>query len=283
MPSFLLAGATGHLGRAIAAELSIRNLPFTALVRSPERAKLLSQFTGSFRYAEASDTKSYKGVCEGQEIVISALGKSVSPNDRSKPSFMQVDRDANSALIDDAVAHSVQKFIYVSAFHADQYPDLNYFRVHHDIEEKLKSSGLDWIIVRPPALFSAFTDLIGMARKGRLVNIGPGDKKTNPIDERDLAGFILDNIVLSKAILDAGGKEILTRRGINELIQTMAAPARKLRSIPVRLVKCTLPLISILSQNAYDKFAFFTEVLQHDLITKEVGERTLRDYLREKI
>ena len=107
-----------------------------------------------------------------QDIIVSALGKSVSPNDKSKPTFKQVDFDANKNILDEAIKTGIKKFIYVSAFHAEKYLHLEYFKVHHDFSELLKKSGIDYSIVKPPAIFSAFIDMIEMAKKGQLVNIG---------------------------------------------------------------------------------------------------------------
>src|SRR6185369_5865271 len=112
------------------------------------------------------------------------LGKSVSPYDRSKPGFMDIDFKANSAVLRESLAASSRKFVYVSAFGSENCVHLNYFNAHHLFSEKLKQSGLDYSIIKPPAILSSFIDLIDMAKKGRLVTIGKGDKQTNPIYER---------------------------------------------------------------------------------------------------
>ncbi|GAA4324928.1 SDR family oxidoreductase [Flaviaesturariibacter amylovorans] len=282
MKNILLAGATGHTGRAIATELHRRGLPFTALVRNSSRAALLRGLTDSFRYAEATDPNAFTGISTGHEVVISALGKSVSPFDRSKPTFDQVDLAANRALINDAAQQGVRKFVYVSAFGAQKHPGLRYFRVHQQVEEQLKTSGLDWSIVRPPALFSAFTDLLTMARKGRLMHLGAGDRQTNPIWEGDLARIVADSIDTPSFECDPGGPEVLTRRAINELIQRVAAPHKKIRQAPLGLIKALLPLVKLTDRNSYDKLAFFTEVYGADNIATPVGSKRLEQYLREQ-
>jgi uncharacterized protein YbjT (DUF2867 family) len=282
MNKVILFGSTGNLGKKIAGELKQKGYTITAVVRNEAKASSLKPLVHHIVIANVMQPTEVKGICYGYDIVISALGKSVSPNDRSKPSFNDVDLDANSRILDEAVRSSVKKFVYVSALHAENYPQLTYFRVHHQFSERLKQSGIDYSIIKPPALFSAFNDLIDMAKKGRLLTIGEGDKLTNPIYEGDLAKVVVDSIHQSNAIIEAGGKEILSRRQINEVIQKVVAPHKKVRSVPIGLIKAFFPLMKLASRNLYDKMAFFTAVMEEDTLAPKVGETRLEDYIRMK-
>jgi uncharacterized protein YbjT (DUF2867 family) len=75
-----------------------------------------------------------------------------------------------------------------------------------------------------------------MAQKGRLVNIGKGDKKTNPIYEGDVAKICIESIGQKNIIIECGGKQIYTRKQINEIIQKVAAPSKKLINLPLWLL-----------------------------------------------
>jgi uncharacterized protein YbjT (DUF2867 family) len=143
-------------------------------------------------------------------------------------------------------------------------------------------SGIDYSIVKPPAIFSAFIDLIEMAKKGQLVNIGQGDKKTNPIFEGDLAKITVDTINMQNSISEAGGKTIYTRKQLNEIIQNEINPRKKLRTIPIGLFKVSLPLIKLFSKNTFDKYAFFIAVMQHDTIAPQIGTMTFEEYVKMK-
>lgn len=281
MQTILLFGGTGNLGKKIAEELVRRNYTVNAVVRNESKAAWLKSVGVEIRINEVTPS-SLNGICHGFDAVISALGKSVSPNDKSRPSFKEVDLNANSAILAEAVKSGVKKFVYVSALHAEKYPQFEYFRVHHEFSERLKQSGIDYSIIKPPALFSAFVDLIEMAKKGRLVTMGKGDKRTNPIYEGDLAKLCVDALQQSNSIIEAGGKEVLTRKQINEIIQAETDATKKVRSVPLGLVKAFLPVLKLVSKDMYDKVAFFTEVMQHDTIAPKVGEMKLADYLKEK-
>jgi uncharacterized protein YbjT (DUF2867 family) len=283
MTNVLLFGATGHVGRHIAAELKRKQYHVTAVVRNEEKARQLGVNADRFIIKNVLNAATLRSICEGQEIVISALGKSVSPNDKSKPSFYDVDYTVNAAIVKEAIKSRVSKFIYVSALGSERYPQLQYFKAHYDVEKELMTSGINYSIIKPPAVFSAFLDVIDMAKKGQLATIGKGECFTNPIDEGDLAKICVDAIGHHNSIIEAGGKEILSRKQINEMIQREAAAHKKVRTVPLGLIKTGLPVLKIISKNLYDKMAFFTEVMQHDVIAPQVGEKRLESYIRSKV
>ncbi len=65
----------------------------------------------------------------------------------------------------------------LSAFHSEKYLHLEYFRVHHELAERLKKSGINYSIIKPPAIFSGFLDMIEMAKKGQLSILEKATKK----------------------------------------------------------------------------------------------------------
>jgi uncharacterized protein YbjT (DUF2867 family) len=280
--SVLLFGSTGNVGKQIAKEALRRGYNLTAVVRNSQKANELAEITKSVLIADVTKPDNLVGITNGFDIVISALGKSVSPNDKSKASFYDVDFAANVSILKEALSHSVNKFVYVSALHSERYTNLEYFKVHHEFSEKLKKSGLDYSIIKPPSIFSAYLDVVDMARKGRLVHLGKGDKRTNPIYEGDLAVVCVDSINSPKSEIEAGGKEILTRKQINEIIQQHVNPSKTIPTIPTWVMSAILPVVRATNKNMFDKFAFFVDVMQHDVIAPQVGQLTLKEYLAMK-
>jgi uncharacterized protein YbjT (DUF2867 family) len=283
MKKVILFGSTGNLGKEIAKELVKQGYDLTIVVRNEVKAKSLADITSKYIIADVCNKETLKHIFDKQEIVISALGKSVSPNDKSKPTFREVDYSANANILNEASKGGIKKFIYVSAFHSEKYLHLEYFKVHHDFSELLKKSGIDYSIIKPPAIFSAFIDMIEMAKKGQLVNIGKGDKKTNPIYEGDLAKITVEAINKQNSIIEAGGKTIYTRKKLNEIVQNEVDSQKNIRTVPLGLFKVTLPIIKLFSKNLFDKFAFFIEVMQQDTIAPQVGTMTFEDYVKQKV
>jgi uncharacterized protein YbjT (DUF2867 family) len=282
MKRVLLFGATGNLGKEIAKEAKRQGYDLTVVVRNSNKAGQLKNITAKYIIADVTDASSLIDICSGFEIVISALGKSISPNDNSKPSFNDIDYAANSLILSEAKKSGVAKFVYISAFHSEKYLHLEYFRTHHEFAERLKQSGIDYSIIKPPAIFSGFLDMIKLAKKGQLINIGKGDKKTNPVYEGDLAKECINSINDKNVTQEIGGKTIYTRRQLNEIIQKEVNPAKKVRNIPLWLFKLLLPILKAVKKNMYDKFAFFTAVIQQDTIAPLVGEMRFEDYIKLK-
>jgi uncharacterized protein YbjT (DUF2867 family) len=276
----ILFGCTGNLGKQLAAELTRQGYDVTGVVRNKAKAQEMEDLVQRTAVATVTDPASLTGICDGFPVVVSALGKSVSPNEKSKETFKEIDFEANRNILIEAIKSGVKKFVYVSALGAENYPHLAYFEAHHQFAEKLKASGINYSIIKPPALFSAFLDLIDMAKKGQLITMGKGDKRTNPIFEGDLAKICVASINQTNVEIEAGGTEVWSRHQINEIIQQAVNPTKKVRKVPFGLVKAGLPLVKLASRNLYDKMAFFTQVMQHDVIAPKVGETKLRDYVK---
>lgn len=283
MKKVILFGSTGNLGKEIAKELVNQGYELTVVVRNEQKAKALSHIPSKYIIADVCNKSTLENILDKQDIVVSALGKSVSPNDKSKLTFREVDYSANANILNEATKAGIKKFIYVSAFHSEKYLHLEYFKVHHDFSELLKKSGIDYSIVKPPAIFSAFIDMIEMAKKGQLVNIGKGDKRTNPIYEGDLAKITVEAINKPNSIIEAGGKTIYTRKQLNEIVQNEIDNQKKIRTVPMGLFKVSLPIIKLFSKNTFDKFAFFIAVMQHDTIAPQLGTMTFEDYVKSKV
>ncbi len=282
MKKLLLFGATGNLGKEITKVARQQGYDLTAVVRSKKKAEQLTNITNKFIVADITDPSALTNICNGFDIIISALGKSVSPNDNSKPSFNDIDLIANSNILDEAKKSGIKKFVYVSAFHSEKYLHLEYFRVHYEFAERLRSSGINYSIIKPPALFSGYLDMIDMAKKGQLFNIGKGDRRTNPVYETDLANECVGSIKDENITKEIGGITIYTRRQLNEIIQNEVCSAKKTKNIPLWLFKFSLPMLKVFKKNMYDKFAFFTAVMQEDTIAPQVGQMKFEDYIKMK-
>lgn len=282
MKKVLLFGASGNLGKATAKAIKDAGYDLTVVVRNQSKANELKNITDKSCIADISSAQSLKDIGNGFDVVVSTLGKSVSPNDKSKPSFRDIDLNANTAILEEAKKANVKKFVYVSAFQDEQYKHLEYFYVHYEFSQRLINSGIDYSVIKPPAIFCAFLDFIEMAKQGKLMNLGKGDKKTNPIYEGDLAKVIVGSIEKPNCIIEAGGKKTYTRRQLCEIVQQAVDPNKKIRNVPMAMVKMGLPFYKLFDKNAYHKFSFFTEVMTHDTFAPPVGEMSFEEYVKLK-
>lgn len=121
MNNTILFGATGNLGKKMAEELQIKGCNTTAVVRNQNKADEIKHLVNHCIIADVTNPESLKGICNGFDAVISALGKSVSLNDKSKPSFTDIDLNANINILTESIKAGIKKFVYVSALHATNY------------------------------------------------------------------------------------------------------------------------------------------------------------------
>ena len=115
------------------------------------------------------------------------------------------------------------------------------------------------------------------------MNMGSGDKKTNPIYEGDLAKICVDAIRETNIEIEAGGKHIYTRKQLLDIIQQEVAPRHKVRSVPMGVIKTFLPMVKLFNRNMYDKLAFFTTVMQVDTIAPQLGTLSFESYIRMSV
>jgi uncharacterized protein YbjT (DUF2867 family) len=274
----ILFGASGNVGRALASELVRAGHSTTVVIRHAQMSQVFESLGCTVFVADPNDPKQLTGLCAGQEVVLSAIGKPVSPMDRSKPSFHDIDYSLNVKILNEALVNRCSEFVYISAFHAERYPDLAYFSSHHAFEKKLIEADINHHIVKPPALFCAFNDMIPMARKGLLVQFGQGNHTTNPIHEADVARIAVSSIGGPSSVIEAGGPKTYTRRELADILQSAIAPKHTVKTVPMGLVKGILPLLKFLDRNTYDKLAFITTVMEVDTIAPTLGERLFEDY-----
>lgn len=279
MKKVFLAGATGHLGQHVLQELKQQSYHVTALVRSEQKLTTLSTAPDHHILADATKQSSLNGCCKGMDVVISALGKSISLWDSSKATFHDIDYGANFNLLQEAKAAGVKQFIYVSAFAAEKHPKLAYFKAHADFTEALIQSGINYQILQPTALFSAFHEVLAMAKRGRIGVIGAGDKLTNPVFEGDVAKVAVENIGKLSALVPLGGRHIYSRLELTQLLCRAAGYAGKIPAVPEWLLKVALPPLKVINPNLYDKLAFLVQVSTQDCIAPQIGTTSLESYL----
>ena len=162
-PVLAMTGATGFVGgatlrRAVEAGWHVR-----ALTRRPQPAR-----DGVTWIAGALDrTDALAELAAGSDIVMHIAGVVNVP---TRAAFEAGNATATSNVVEAARGAGVTRFVHVSSLAARE-PELsNYGWSKARAETIVKASGLDWTIVRPPAVFgpgdTEMLDIFRMARRG---------------------------------------------------------------------------------------------------------------------
>ena len=203
--NLLIIGATGGTGRALVEQALAQGHTVTAFVRNPEKVKT-SHERLSIARGDVLDPESVESAVRGKDAVLSALGH--------KRWFIKTSilSDGTKNVIAAMEKHGVKRFVCETTLGiGDRRGRLGlyytlfvgifivyfYFRDKERQEELIKTSKLDWIIVRPGRLTNGRKR--GSCRHG--LNLG-SLIFTLSISRADVADFMLkqltDNSYLRK-------------------------------------------------------------------------------------
>ena len=209
-----LAGASGTIGAAVAAQLVAEGHAVTPLGRD-ELADPTRVLTDALA-----------------EVVISCIAsRSGSPKDAQA-----VDYEANMRLLRAAQAAGVGHFILLSAI-CVQRPLLAFQHAKLAFEAALIESGLPYTIIRPTAFFKSLSGQAKRVLAGKpFLIFGDGNlTRCKPISDGDLARFItsaIDSPEMSGKILPIGGPgPALSLRDAGELLFQAAGKTAKFKSV----------------------------------------------------
>ncbi len=197
---------------------------------------------------------------------------------------MDVDYQANLNLLREAQRAGIKKFIYVSVINGDKMRHLKITEAKEKFVDELKSSGMDYLIVRPNGFFSDLKDFLDMAQKGKVYLFGDGEYKLNPIHGKDLANGIIEAINTNHRELIIGGPDILTQNEIAEM--ALQSWKKKIRIIHLpqwfrRLILCLLR--NFTSSKTYGPIEFFLELGSQDNIAPRYGVHRIKEYFAQEV
>ena len=189
----LVTGATGRVGQYVIAELKQRGYRVRGITRNKTAA--IERFGNDYEWIEANmlDINSLRDAMRGVDRVISAAG-ATQPDGPDGPQY--VDYEGNVNLINAAAMQNITQFILVSSIGVSQRFHLlnltfgNALIYKRQAEAHLRSSGLNYSIVRPGGLRPGRGGVEGMA-------IEQGDKKGGSYiiipDVAFLLAWLIDN------------------------------------------------------------------------------------------
>lgn len=268
MSNVLVAGATGAIGSCIVELLDTEGRwDVRRLVRG--EAKAPRDVVG-----DALDRASIRGVADGIDVVVSAVGASVALELRGRRSYLKVDTPANVNLLAEAERAGVSRFVYVGVHSEPPYAHTRYLQAHERVVEALAASPISSTVVRPTGVFTALDDFLDMARRGRAHVLGDGTARTNPIHPLDVAAAIVARLCDGPENVSVGGPEVLTRNEIAERAFEALGKVPKISNVPAGLVRFMTPLVRLFHPRLSELISFAEAVSTHDAVAPVAGERT---------
>ena len=181
-----MTGATGFVGTEVLEQALSEGLRVNALTRTaqPPRARL-KWVPGSLEDTAALDT-----LVRDADAVVHIAGVVNAPD---REGFEAGNAHGTMAVIDAVRRRGIRRLVHVSSLAARE-PRLSDYGWSKQLAEKyVKASGLDWSIVRPPAIYGPndreMLELFRMARRG-IMMLPPGGR-LSVIHVADLARLLL--------------------------------------------------------------------------------------------
>ena len=181
-----ITGGTGFVGSHLLKAALAAGHRVSALTRRPQPIRSgLSWIEG-----DLADRAALARLVESADAVIHVAGVL---NARDRAAFEEGNVAGTLAMLAAATAHGVRRFVFVSSLAARE-PALSMYGASKARAEALvESSGLDWSIVRPPAVYGPgdreTLELFKMARLG--VMLMPPEGRLSLIHAGDLARLLL--------------------------------------------------------------------------------------------
>ena len=180
-----VTGGTGFVGQALL-DAAGPGLPLRALARKPQ----LPHSGVAWVAGDLADKAALADLVEGTEAVIHVAGVTTAAD---AAGFEAGNVAGTMAMVEACLAAGVPRFVLVSSLSARE-PDLSQYGASKArAEQVVKASGLDWTIVRPPAVYGPRDDglfeLFRAARWGIVPT--PAQGRASLIHAEDLARLLL--------------------------------------------------------------------------------------------
>jgi uncharacterized protein YbjT (DUF2867 family) len=181
-----VTGGTGFVGRHLIRLALEAGHRVQALARQPQPEQPSLRWVSGALDSPASLTR----LCQGADAVLHIAGVVNAPD---RAGFAAGNIAGTEAIIKAAQAAGPRRFIHVSSLSAREPTLSDYGWSKYESEQRVRASGLDWTIVRPPAVYGPgdreMLELFRMADKG--VVLLPPKGRLSLIEATDLARLLL--------------------------------------------------------------------------------------------
>lgn len=274
----VLAGAFGKLGSDILRAL-VRDghevLAIDMIVRE------LADVPGGYEAKQVDVTKPEQlaGICDGADVVITTVGLT---RTSAEVTNYDVDYQGNLNLLNEAKRAGVKKFAYVSVLKADKAPKVPMLHAKYLLEQKLKKSGIPYVIFRPTGYFYDIAKVFRpMIEKGEVTLLGNKPVSANVIDTTDLADFILLHLDDRNETYDIGGTETYTYEEIARMFFAAAGKEPVIKHAPPFLFD-VLAFVNRLKKNGKEAILRFSKwTLTEDMVADHrFGRLSFAEYIK---
>ncbi|GAA0285184.1 NAD-dependent epimerase/dehydratase family protein [Alteraurantiacibacter aestuarii] len=192
-----ITGGTGFVGQSVLDEARRRGLAVRALTRKQQEPRDLVEWVGG----DLEDKAALSRLVDGARAVLHIAGVVNAPD---AAGFEHGNVAGTQNLLTAARGVQAQRMLFVSSLSAREPALSDYGRSKRLAEEAVQVSGLDWTIIRPPAIYGPRdTEMLDLFRAAKFGVVPmPGNGRASIIHVEDLARLLLDLVEGTPATLN---------------------------------------------------------------------------------
>jgi len=245
----LVTGATGFVGSHLTSELLRQGCRIRVLVREP---RAYSGRGAEVVQGDVTDPRSLANSCRGVNTVVHLVAVI---REKGRETFRQINYQGTVNILKASENSGVRRFIYLSALGATDNPGFKYARSKWEAEEAVRSSEIDWTIIRPSLIygkgFGFFNRLIQALRMSPpFIAPVPGTGSTlfQPIAVEDVISCILRAIEddgFVRGVYEVGGPNHVSYTEMVDTLLGVLGQRRVKVPVPLGLMKLVAPLMAV--------------------------------------
>jgi uncharacterized protein YbjT (DUF2867 family) len=248
----LVTGGTGFVGPKIVHRLRAEERPVRCLVRDTNRARDLATWGCELAQGDVTDPESIWRAVEGCDTVVHLVAII-----QGKPEqFERVMVQGLRNVLDAAKDAGVRRLILMSALGTSEATkDLTpYFAAKWRMEQAVKESGLEHVIIRPSFIFGPDGGALKTFR--RVVRLSPvipvfgrGDQRVQPIWIENVAEYYaaaIDRPEAANRTFELGGPDVVTYDQLYDRIKRILGKRRAKLHVPFRVMRVNAAILEAL-------------------------------------
>jgi uncharacterized protein YbjT (DUF2867 family) len=243
----LVTGGTGFVGGHVVHALRAEDRSVRALVRDPSsgQARTLANWGCELAQGDVTDAESLRRAVAGCEHAVHLVAIIAEP--RREP-FERIMKQGTRDLVGAAKDAGLKRVVLMSALGADERSKdlVPYYGAKWDMEQTVKASGLDHVILRPSFIFGKDGGILPLfMRQVRLAPVTPvagnGERRFQPIWVKDVAQFFARSVDHAEAggrTFDLGGPDQITWNDfLSRLRRTLGVRRRPMLHVPMPVMR----------------------------------------------
>jgi len=233
MPKVLAIGGTGMLGRPVVVTLINDGFPVRVFTRDIDRARRHFGDRAEYVEGDVADVDSLRRAMDGCDFVHVNL-----KGGPTKADYIRVEEIGAKNIYAAAKDTGIKKLVQISEARADErHTFFVVEKVKVESEKALKSSGLNYIILKPTWFCESLPLTLG---GGKATLVGSGKAKFHFLSSADYAAIVSECFQTDKADgknLVLFGPELVSLRDALNTFLSIAYPGVKISRIPLFMAK----------------------------------------------